>query len=238
MKLELKEAIVARRQTRQDSVEAVSTQVRRLTSELLGAARESATERLWFPNGIDSISLSVSISKDGASASLALAGPKGSVSAAVGDLLIEPFAPGDLAPGQKVPDRAERDVVGPATTKIVRGSPEFAALVRNANPAIVFKDEEGTGADRMMTSKLSARLDGLAGAVATEWPGTKLRVTEAWDENDEHGTNSIHYEARAADLTTMPLDASKIGRLGRLAANAGCEWVFHEVSHIHVSMSK
>jgi len=148
------------------------------------------------------------------------------------------LAADDLTLGQMVPNRAERNVVGAATTVIRRGTPEFAALVRNTNPNVVFKDEEGTGADRMMTTKLSARVDALAARVAQEWSGTKLRITEAWDENMEHGTNSVHYEARAADMTTMPVDRSKLGRLGRLAVNAGFEWVFFENTlHIHASMS-
>jgi hypothetical protein len=47
----------------------------------------------------------------------------------------------------------------------------------------------------MMTTKPGARHDSLAARVKAERPGIKLRVTEAWDENNEHGTNSTHYEA-------------------------------------------
>ena len=88
-----------------------------------------------------------------------------------------------------------------------------------------------------MTRRLKTRLDVLAGFVKAEWPGTILRVTEAWDEDDEHGANSVHYEGRAADLTTWPIDNSKLGRLGRLAVRAGFDWVFYEnAAHIHVSL--
>jgi Hedgehog amino-terminal signalling domain len=154
-------------------------------------------------------------------------------------LEIRAVATDDLTLGQKVPNLSERDVVGAGTTRIVRGTPEFAALISNTNPQIVFKDEEGTAADRMMTTRLAARLDALANSVAQAWTGVKLRVTEAWDENIEHGTNSVHYEARGADLTTSPIDGGKLGRLGRLAVNAGLEWVFFEdARHIHVSMAK
>lgn len=144
---------------------------------------------------------------------------------------------GDLAPGDKVPNRSETATVGPFTKRLHRTDPEFAALVSNANAAIVFKDEEGTGADRMMTERLKEGLDVLATLVQKEWSGVKLRVTEAWDENGEHSPRSLHYEARAADLTTAPIDGAKLGRLGRLAVDAGLDWVFFEdTRHIHVSM--
>ena len=34
----------------------------------------------------------------------------------------------------------------------------------------------------------------------------KFRVTEAWDEDDEHSGQALHYEARAADLPTSDVD--------------------------------
>jgi hypothetical protein len=152
----------------------------------------------------------------------------------------EPFrAPlsDDLTRGQKVPNRSEKSASGPIRKKIRRTDPEFASLVSNTNPKITFKDEEGTGADRMMTSRLSEKLNNLADLVAAEWPGTKLRVTEAWDENDEHSPTALHYEGRAADLTTDPVSGAKLGRLARLAVHAGLDWVFFEDSrHIHVSV--
>jgi GH24 family phage-related lysozyme (muramidase) len=141
--------------------------------------------------------------------------------------------------GQKVPDKSEVDVVGAIKGKIKRGSVEFKALVENTNVDIVFKDEEKTGADHMMTSKLKTKIDALANLVKTEWPGKKLRVTEAWDEDDEHSGNSSHYEGRAADITVSDLDKGKLGRLGQLAVDAGFDWVFYEnAEHVHASMSK
>jgi hypothetical protein len=157
----------------------------------------------------------------------------------------EPHATGevelsrDLRPGEKVPSASEAVTSGPITRKIKRTDPEFSSFVSNNNSKIVFKDEEETGADRMMTRRLSDKLDVLADLVAARWPGVKLRVTEAWDENDEHSPTSLHYEGRAADLTTSPVDSAKLGRLARLAVDAGLDWVFYEnTAHIHVSVKK
>jgi hypothetical protein len=144
----------------------------------------------------------------------------------------------DLALGDKVPAKSEVDACGAIKKKIKRTDPEFGKLVSNTNAGIVFKDEEGTGADRMMTSRLKQKLDALATAVAAEWSGVKLRVTEAWDEDNEHAGNSLHYEGRAADLTSSDVDGGKLGRLGRLAVEAGFDWVWYENSaHIHVSVT-
>jgi hypothetical protein len=144
----------------------------------------------------------------------------------------------DLKPGESIPAETEAKTCGKITSVIKRTDPEFATLVQNDNTDIKFKDEEGTGADRMMTSKLQTKLDALATLVASEWTGVKLRVTEAWDEDSEHAPGSLHYEGRAADLTSHPKDGAKLGRLGRLAVDAGCDWVLFEEDHIHVSMKK
>ena len=139
----------------------------------------------------------------------------------------------------KVPNKSETDAVGAISGKIVRGTPEFDALVKNTNPDIVFKDEEGTEADKMMSPRMKEKLDKLAELVKTEWSGKKLRVTECWDENNEHSATSTHYEGRAADLTVDDKDSEKLGRLAQLAVDAGFDWVFYENSmHIHVSVKK
>ena len=144
----------------------------------------------------------------------------------------------DLSPGEMVPNIPKSQAVGAPTTKIVRGTPAFAALIKNVNPDIVFKNEEGTDADRMMTQRLKERIDALAARVKSQWSGVKLRVTEAWDEDNEHSSASTHYEARGADVTTSDLDGSKLGRLGRLAVDSGFGWVYYENDHIHASVSK
>jgi len=145
----------------------------------------------------------------------------------------------DLRENEHVPAVRETVAVGPYVGRILRDDSEFKKLVSNINANIVFKDEEATGADRMMTATLQSGLDTLARLVSAEWRGVKLRVTEAWDEDGEHTPNSLHYEARAADITTAPVDGTKLGRLARLAVNAGLGWVYYEDSaHVHVSVLK
>jgi hypothetical protein len=151
----------------------------------------------------------------------------------------QPPAPHALRLGDRFPEGGEIATIGPLLERIARGSPDFARLVRCDGPDLVFKDEEGTGADRMMTRRLCARLHRLAPLVDGEWPGLRPRVTEAWDERAEHGANSVHYEGRAADLTTSDVDPRKLGRLARLAVDAGLDWVFFEDgSHVHASVRR
>jgi len=144
-----------------------------------------------------------------------------------------------LALGEHRPSRSEAETVGALSAPVARGSASFAALARCDAPGVVFKDEERSGADRHMTPRLCAALTRLSRLVGAEWPGVELRVTEAWDDRGEHGPTSLHYEGRAADLTTSDRDAGKLGRLGRLAVDAGLDWVlFEDASHVHVSVAR
>jgi hypothetical protein len=144
-----------------------------------------------------------------------------------------------LARGEHLPAAPEKDTVGAIAGVVTRGSPRFAELVESEHRDIVFKDEEGTGADRLMAPELRRRLHALASRVRREWPDLKLRVTEAWDEDLEHGGQSIHYEGRAADLTLSDLDSSKLGRLARLAVDSGFDWVYYEAgTHVHASVAR
>src|SRR5262245_39707319 len=63
-----------------------------------------------------------------------------------------------LREGERVPNSPERAAVGAIAKPVVRGTPEFARLVRCDDPRVVFKDEERTGADRLMTPRLCDRL--------------------------------------------------------------------------------
>lgn len=146
---------------------------------------------------------------------------------------------GALQLGERMPRVSEQQAIGQVNVRVSRGMPDYRRLLRNRSPEIVFKDEESTGADRMMTARLERRLMALNRLVQREWYGVSLRVTEAWDEDGEHGPQSAHYEGRAADLTTSDIDSTKLGRLAFLAVEAGFDWVyFEDRTHVHASVRK
>lgn len=145
----------------------------------------------------------------------------------------------ELLLGERIPNDAEARVVGSADEPIARRSSAFKTLVDCEDCPFIFKNEEKNESDRMMTPRLRRDLLQLSKLVAQTWPKLQLRVTEAWDDRREHGPGSVHYEGRAADITTSDQDPGKLGTLAALAVRAGFDWVFYEnAAHVHVSVKR
>jgi hedgehog signaling domain-containing protein len=155
-----------------------------------------------------------------------------------GDLLVK-RARTQLTVGERMPNDTEANVVGAADAPIMRGSGAFKTLVACEECPFIFKDEERNNSDRVMTPRLRRQLIQLSRLVSQTWPKLELRVTEAWDDRREHGPGSVHYEGRAADITTSDQDPTKLGTLAALAVRAGFDWVFYENgAHVHVSVKR
>lgn len=90
------------------------------------------------------------------------------------------------------------------------------------------------------------KLDALAKAVKAKWGSkgsgkvVKLKVISAYDTAEKrrhHTEDSLHHEGRAVDLATDDRDKKKLGELGKMAYEAGFDWVnYASKSYIHASV--
>ncbi|GFU54354.1 tiggy-winkle hedgehog protein [Nephila pilipes] len=141
---------------------------------------------------------------------------------------------------EHVPSSSEcsNSASGPAQRKIKKNDPAFRNLVVNYSEDIIFKNDKVNASDRVMNSRLKKLLDNLSIMVMNTFKGVKLRVVKAWDEDNLNAsTENLHSEGRAVDITTSDIDRSKYGKLGRLAYEAGFDFVYYESrSYVHCSV--
>ncbi|MCL4298061.1 MAG: hypothetical protein KJ077_20125 [Anaerolineae bacterium] len=145
--------------------------------------------------------------------------------------------------------QTEVEAAGPMLCRIERNTCPFYQLVGNLDSTIVFKHEEEPPFDEediLVHPAALLPLSRLNELVQTEWNRAyHLRLTDAYDSLLEHDLGqtdltrkySLHFEGRALDLTTWPIDPSRYGRLCALAHCAGFAWVHHEGDHCHVAVN-
>lgn len=159
----------------------------------------------------------------------------------------------DLPAGQHVSRAGDYDIkeslaVGPMMCHITRDSCAYNRLVGKLDPSIIYKEEETAPfatEDLLVHPAIVQPLTRLNQLVQSEWNGAvQLRITDAYDSLLSHDPPdsipaerySLHYEGRAVDLTTFPVDRELYPRLCALAVCAGFDWVHNEITHCHASV--
>lgn len=142
----------------------------------------------------------------------------------------------------------QSEASGPIGCRIERDSCAFKGLIGVLDPTIVFKREEMPPYDKediLIHPAMLLPLGRLNKLVKAEWAGLyQLRITDAYDSLLEHDLGqadpgrkvSLHFEGRAVDLTTWPIDRAVYGRLCALAHCAGFDWVHNEGDHCHAEL--
>lgn len=144
----------------------------------------------------------------------------------------------EMKVGEKWPGEVESTYSGPSVMS--ESGNGLDDCVKMSGPELpVFKFEEGNFTDVKATAKLCKAILELNSRVIKEWGnGVVLRITEAYDQDSEHATYSLHNEGRAVDVTTSDRDNNKLGKLAYFATKSGFNWVYYENDHIHASVKK
>ncbi|XP_010209644.1 PREDICTED: sonic hedgehog protein, partial [Tinamus guttatus] len=146
-----------------------------------------------------------------------------------------------LAYKQFIPNVAEKTLgaSGRYEGKITRNSERFKELTPNYNPDIIFKDEENTGADRLMTQVEPRRY--LYLCLLTSLSNPKGRICLSIFERPPFPSPPpppAPQTRLVPPLNVNPISPdNKYGILARLAVEAGFDWVYYESkAHIHCSV--
>ncbi|MCB0208268.1 MAG: hypothetical protein KDJ52_02995 [Anaerolineae bacterium] len=144
--------------------------------------------------------------------------------------------------------QTQTEAAGPPICRIAPNTCAYNLLVGNLDANIIFKREEEPPFDEediKMHPAALLPLSRLSAMVQQEWNGQyQLRITDAYDSLLEHDLGqpdntrraSLHFEGRALDLTTWPIEPELYSRLCMLAHCAGFDWVHNEGDHCHVAI--
>ena len=146
-----------------------------------------------------------------------------------------------FVPGDSIPDATEADTVGALQDYLVPGCPGYSRLVTNTNPLLQFGPTTATSTPRLMTARLSDKLDALAAVLATDtrFDGLSIYVHEAYQTPPADDADaSLHNAGRAALLSLVQTSTQTLlGQLGRLAAFVGTDWVhFQSSNRLYISV--
>ncbi|GBM12110.1 Sonic hedgehog protein [Araneus ventricosus] len=108
---------------------------------------------------------------------------------------------------ERVPNVSEFSLSasGPSLGKLTRNDPKFKELVPNYSKDIIFRDEEGTGSDRLMTNSMQQPITHYDEYLRPAFP-TGSSVSWVGLELPSVGVYTLHYE----DFTVDKLTAKKI----------------------------
>ncbi|XP_031566613.1 desert hedgehog protein A-like [Actinia tenebrosa] len=145
---------------------------------------------------------------------------------------------------QRLPDAEESSAAASGSSEgpVRRGSPKYKALKVEINTDVIFKEDGETNDNKRMTPRCAEKLKNLIRGVIRQWDGrVKVRVIKAYYAGKEKRKRrhplTLHYEGRAIDIQTSDLDQKKYPILGRLAVNAGFDWVsYSSKNYIHASV--
>uniref|UniRef100_A0A4W3I343 Hedgehog protein n=1 Tax=Callorhinchus milii TaxID=7868 RepID=A0A4W3I343_CALMI len=140
-----------------------------------------------------------------------------------------------LAYKQYIPNVAEKTLgaSGRYEGKITRNSERFKELTPNYNPDIIFKDEEDSGADRLMTQVQQPGLMNLS-SLGHVWKGLKIVLSQAFEEIGANSLPTLRSHKLSIEVSTSQRRRKKKTQAVQTAGEAGNRWMFRiSLSRLH-----